>query len=124
VQEGDAPAENPAELIVEYERASTELTRLIQQINRTNSVTVLGPEGTISDAIAVRDVLKSKQNAYNALAAAATVTQDRYSRSEVKFQGTVDVTAIQRQADSLARDYRELDARIQASNWTTDLIEA
>ena len=39
IQEGDAPAETPQELIVELGRVSTELLDLIKRINRTNSAT-------------------------------------------------------------------------------------
>ena len=35
----------------------------------------------------------------------------------------VDVKALQKKVDALSRDYRILDNRIQAANWTADLIE-
>jgi hypothetical protein len=123
VQEGDQPAENPQALIDELERIAGELVILIQQINRTNTVTELEPGLTLSDALAVRDVLRSRHTTYRELAQAATVTQTRYSRSEVRFESTVDIAAIQRRADQIAQDYRELDTRIQAANWLTDLVE-
>jgi len=122
-QEGDSPAENPPELIEELERTTAELTRLIQRINKTNSVTTLEGETTISDALAVRDILGSKQAVYRDLAQAASITQDRYTKSEVKFRSTVNVAEIQRRADSLAQEHRVLDAKIQEGNWRTDLLE-
>ncbi len=123
VQEGDQPAENPQALMDELERIADELVTLIQQINRTNTVTELEPGLTLSDALAVRDVLRSRHTAYRDLAQTATVTQTRYSKSEVRFESTVDVAAIQRRADQIAQDYRELDTRIQAANWLIDLVE-
>src|SRR5438445_11482616 len=54
VQEGDAPAETPQELIAELGRVSTELLDLIKRINRTNSATAFAGRGTISDALAER----------------------------------------------------------------------
>jgi hypothetical protein len=123
VQEGDAPAENPTDLLRELETVSADLTRLIQQINATNASTTLEQNVTLSDAIARRDVLRLRHAIYRDLAAAATVTQERYSKSEVKFQGTVNVAEIQRQADALAREHRELDTRIQEANWRIDLRE-
>lgn len=36
---------------------------------------------------------------------------------------TFDVAAARKQADELARERRELDAEIQAANWTVDLID-
>lgn len=124
VQEGDQPAEDPAALLAELERVAAELTRLIQRINRTNAATAVEEGLTLSDALARRDVLGARQAVYRHLAEAATVEQTRYSRSEVKFRGTVEVAAVQQRADELAREYRELDARIQATNWATELIEA
>jgi hypothetical protein len=123
VQEGDEPGENPASLIEEMERICSDLTQLIQRINATNSSTSLENGLTISDAITVRDVLRLRHGVYRDLAQAATVTQDRFSRSEVRFRSTVNVTEIQRRADDLAREHRELDARIQSANWQTELRE-
>jgi hypothetical protein len=123
VQEGDLPAEDPNEMVDELERVADQLQRLIQQINKTNSITKLRKDLTIADAIAVRDVLRIRHSVYRALAEAATVTATRYSRSEVKFQSTVNVAEIQKKVDSFARDYRELDSDIQAANWLTELVE-
>lgn len=122
VQEGDKPAEDPKELIKDLERISEELTLMIQRINRTNTATDLKQEVTITDALAVRDILKLKHGVYRDLAQSATVTQDRYSKSEIKFKGTVNVTEIQERADQLAKECRELDAAIQEANWRTELL--
>lgn len=123
VQEGDEPAENPQPLLEELDRVSEELERLIQRINHTNSAAELEPGLTLTDALATRDVLRLKHGIYRNLAQAATVTQDRYSRSEVKFKSTVQVSDIQKRADQLAKEYRELDAKIQQANWQTELSE-
>jgi len=123
VQEGDRPAEDPNELLAEYESTADELTRLIQQINRTNLATVLDDGQTLTDALAVRDVLKLRASAHRALATAGLIEQNRYSRSEIRFESTVDIGVIRKQADAYAKDHRELDAKIQAANWTTDLLD-
>lgn len=123
VQEGDKPSEDPLALLDEIERISGELLMLIQRINRTNSVTTLSPGGlSIADTIAERDILRRRHNVYASAIQAAVVKQDRYSKSEIRFQSTVDVGALQQVADDLARQYRELDTRIQESNWQTELI--
>lgn len=123
VQEGDEPAEDPNALLVELQRLCGELETLIQQINRTNSSTLFGGGKTIADALATRDRLKLLHETYLELAKEGTVTQTRYSKSEVKFQSSVDVADIQKQADTFAKDYRLLDAKIQALNWETELME-
>lgn len=122
IQEGDAPEEDPVELQVELEKAARELTLLIQRINRTNAESRFGT-GTLADALAERDVLKMRYNAYRELANAASTSQNRTTRSEVKFVSTVSVATIQRKADDLAKEYRELDTRIQEADWLTTLLE-
>ena len=123
VQEGDKPAEDPNDLLAEVERIAAELVVLIQRINRTNAATPLAPDAvTIADAIARRDSLRLRHAVYTAAAEAAVIRQDRYSKSEVRFRSTVDVAEMQRTADDLARQIRELDTRIQEANWRIDLL--
>ena len=123
VQEGDKPAEDPRELLAEVERTAADLERLIQRINRTNAATQFDTGLSLSDALARRDVLKIRNAVLRELAGTATVEQVRYSGLEIKFRSTVDVADTQRRADDLARQYRELDTRIQELNWATDLEE-
>lgn len=123
VQEGDKPAEEPQALVDEMEQTATLLTRLIQQINRTNSSVQVDQKMTLADALAVRDVLQTKQTIYRELAKAAVITQDRTTKSEVRFRSTVNIAELQKRADELAKEHRELDAKIQALNWQTDLSE-
>jgi|SRR6185369_108697 len=122
VQEGEDPAENPAELLVELEHVSNQLVDLIKRINKTNSNTLFANDQTISDVLAERDVLVLKRSAYNDLASTAALRQDRFTRSEVKYISTINVAETQKRADELAKNYRELDARIQEVNWQTELV--
>jgi len=123
IQEGDAPAEEPQGLLVEVERVGHELAELVKRINRTNSATVLGDGFSLSDALAERDALGLRYRLYSELAQAASISQDRYSRSEVKYVSVVNVADAQQRADELAREYRSLDARIQELNWKAELSE-
>ncbi|MBN1657440.1 MAG: DIP1984 family protein [Anaerolineae bacterium] len=123
VQEGDKPPEDPQMLLAELEKVASELERLIQAINRTNSASELAEGVTITDALATRDVLRAKQEIYRDLASTASVTQGRVSRSEVKYRSTVDVAEIQKRADEVAMAHRELDTRIQEANWRVELVE-
>src|SRR6266542_4368160 len=99
VQEGDAPAETPQDLIVELERVSTDLVNLIKRINKTNSATAFDGERTISDALAERDVLSLRRAVFSELAQTAAITQGRFTRSEVKYISTINVAEIQKCAD-------------------------
>jgi hypothetical protein len=123
VQEGDQPAEAPEALLAEFERIARELADLIKRINRTNSATPFGDGRNLSDALAERDVLALRHRLYNELAQAASISQDRYSRSEVKYVSVVSVADAQKRADDLAQAFRTLDARIQELNWQAELGE-
>lgn len=122
VQEGEQPAEDPEALLREYEALAAELVQLIKRINVTNAcASVMGR--SMTQALAERDVLKLRHATYRELAQAATITQSVSTRSEVRFRGTVSVSAVQKQADTIAKELRELDARIQEANWSIDLAE-
>jgi hypothetical protein len=122
VQEGDQPAEDVNELVAESERVFARLLELIGAINRTNARTQFDAVRTISDAIAERDVVAKSRDFLAGIADAATTRQDRYSKSEVRLVATVSVAKLQTDVDRLAKQYRELDTRLQELNWSTELI--
>ncbi len=123
VQEGDKPVEDPQELMKELDRVLKELTVIVQRINKTNCATSVDTGETLSDLLTRRDITKVKHSVYTAFADAASIKLDRYSKSEVKFRSTFDVAAIQKQSDALAKEYRDLDTKVQEANWLKDLIE-
>ena len=121
VQEGDQPAEKPADLFAELAGSLKELESLIVRINRTNQETVW--EGkTLTETIAAKDILSLQLSVLRSALEAANVRSDRYSRNEIKFVRTVDVNDLQKKVDDLSRDLRELDSKLQQANWMTDLI--
>lgn len=120
-QEGEAPAENPQELLAEYRRAAAELETLVVAINRANHRITLEGGQNMTAALAERERLKAEHSVLVKLADAATPEQSRYSRSEIKMLAAVDVKAIRKQADTVAQSCRQLDMRIQAANWLNEL---
>ena len=72
--------------------------------------------------LAERDVLALRSTAYNDLALSAAIAHGRLTRSEIKYVSTINVAETQKRGDELAKEYRELDARIQELNWQTELI--
>ena len=124
-QEGDQPAEPPAELLAEKDRASGELETLIARINQTNATTHLASGGTVTEALARRDVLGMRLSAIRSAISAATDRGlfGRYSRSEIRMVRQIEVASLQAQADNLAKARRELDTELQQHNWTTPLVE-
>lgn len=122
VQEGDLPAEKYETLIDEYEKNMIRFLELVQRINETNSKTAFNEEMNISDAIARRDYLGSRIGAYRGIYEASTIKLDRYNRHEVKFVRCISVTEIQDKINTLSKEYRELDTKLQGLNWTIDLL--
>ena len=47
----------------------------------------------------------------------------RQLRSELTMLSTLPVAELRSQADALAREIRELDLRIQRTNWEADLLD-
>lgn len=120
VQEGERPAEEPAELLKELDGCIARLEELISAINQANcTVTVDG--ATLTQLIARRDALTLKIQAYRQLISSASGTAHRATRSEIKILSAVDVKELQAQTDRLAKELRELDNKIQQTNWTTDI---
>ena len=104
-----------------------ELQDLIRRINRTNAVTEIEPGSTLTDAIARRDVLRLRRVLYVGAADAASGRAQnqpgmvRQMRSELRYLSALDVPALRRRADDVAKELRELDNRIQQANWEVEL---
>ncbi|HLI70225.1 MAG TPA: DIP1984 family protein [Ktedonobacteraceae bacterium] len=124
VQEGEQPPEDPQELLRQLNQLLEQLEGLIIQINRANMQTRLADGTILTDALARRDILMQRHSILNNLADTASNRMDRYGRSEIRKLSTVDVTALRQQMDEIARDLRELDIQIQATNWTSELPES
>ena len=121
-QEGEKPAEDPNELLKEYDEAVEELGNLIAKINLTNCKTVRDGM-TLTEIIARKDVLQIKRQAYREIADTANQNTYRARNTEIKILPTVEVAELRKTADSIAKEIRELDNTLQETNWTTDLIE-
>ena len=121
VQEGEAPAEDPAALLAEYEDCAAQLEDLMARINRTNCETRT-ESGTLTELLARRDCLKLRVETYRIFLTAASHLTRRATRSEIKICSTVSVPEYRKKADALARELREADNAIQAANWTTELL--
>lgn len=120
VQEGEAPAEDPNELLEEYDRCSGRFEELICRINLTNTATLV--EGKpLTALLARRDVLSARMGVYRSIAERAADRSFRSTRTEIKTVATVNVKALQKRADDCAREFRELDNTIQSVNWSTEL---
>ena len=126
-QEGEEPAEDAAALLLEAGQVLDRLQVLISRNNRTNVLAQIEPGVTVTDALARRDVLRLRHAVISSAADAAAGRDHggytRQLRSELKMLAALPIAQLRAQADSLARDVRELDIAIQRSNWEVDLVE-
>lgn len=125
-QEGEEPAEDASALLVEADAALAQLRDLIRRINATNSRLDLGADGTMTDALAARDVLRLQHSLLADAAAAASGANDQFlrqMRSELRQISALPVAELRSRADAVAQELRELDNRIQQANWLHDVKE-
>jgi hypothetical protein len=120
-QEGSAPHEDPNALLTEASAVGDELEQLITRINAANLGNALPDGRTLTAAIAHRDNLVQRHGLLQAAIAGTQKEPDRYSVREIKWVAAVDVAKLQQQSEDLARQIRELNARIQETNWKIEI---
>ena len=113
VQEGEEPAEDPMELLRELDEDYAQLEALIARINRTNSATLL----------ARRDCMTGRLGILRGFLSSASSLVSRRTVGEIRIRSAVNVRELQKQVDQQSKSLRELDAVIQETNWTTELME-
>ncbi|MBR5681867.1 MAG: DIP1984 family protein [Ruminococcus sp.] len=121
VQENEKPAEDPQTLIKELDSAVSRLEELMKRINQTNCMTI--SEGkSITELIAARDALKVKIAVYKDIVSNASQTARRARMSEIRILSAVDVRKLQKKIDDMSKEFRVTDNKIQALNWSTELM--
>lgn len=121
VQEGDIPSEDPEVLIKDVETTIDQLTVLVDRINKTNQEVIVDGK-TLSEMITKRDFMIKRISIMREFLQKASSKIDRYSRNEIIVISTVDVKPYQKLVDKLSYEARMLDAKIQYTNWNTELI--
>ena len=121
VQEGEKPAENPADLLKELDELIIQQEELIAKINLTNAKTVSDGK-TLTELIAHKDTVRTKIDVMRTFLDAASKKVPRGLRSEIKVLSTVNVAELRKTVDAMEKDFRETDVKIQALNWNTELL--
>lgn len=122
VQEGESPAEDPAKLKRELDASVERLAHLMACINLTNAQVKIDGQ-TLTELIARKDALSVKISSCKEIVYCASQTAQRARNSEIKILSTIDVAQWQADIDRMAKTLRQLDNRLQACNWSTELIE-
>ena len=121
VQEGEQPAEDPAELKQELDGCIERLAELMSRINLTNCRTEVQGR-TLTEMIALKDALTRKIAVYRNLVYASSRSADRARGTEIRIRPTLPVADLQKQVDGMAKELRVLDNRLQETNWQTELL--
>jgi len=122
VQEGEKPAEDPKALLKELEKDTAALEDLIARINLTNSLTKTKDGKSLTEYIAMRDVLLKKISIYRNFIDEASYLVSRDTHSEIKIESTVNVKTLRTELDRMEKEAREINETIQEMNWTADLL--
>lgn len=122
VQEGETPAEDPNSLKRELDSSLERLAYLIARINITNCQTECDGQ-SLTELIAKKDALTLKISAYRDIVSTASQLAYRARSTEIKIKPTISVVEWQNEIDRMSKELRLLDNRLQACNWTTELIE-
>ncbi len=121
VQDGDEPAEDPVSLLAELDSLMKRLCEIIAAVNITHSRTEIDGM-TITEMIAVRDCLTKKIGILRDFNGEASRKAMRGRSTDILIKSTVQVKELQKSIDGLSKQLREIDTRIQAANWVTELI--
>ncbi len=122
VQEGEETAENPEKLKQELDASIERLGYLMGRINQTNCKTVTDGK-TLTELIAEKDVLSLKIRMYKEITGTGSMAAYRVRNSEIKIKPAISVSSWQTEIDLMAKRLRQLDNRLQETNWNTELIE-
>ena len=122
VQEGEHPAEDPEKLKRELDASISRLAYLMAHINLTNCNAKVDGQ-TLTELIAKKDALLLKLHVYRDVVYAGSQTSYRARNTEIKIKATISVSGWQAEVDRMAKEVRQLDNKLQESNWNTELME-
>ena len=123
VQDGDAPAEDPQELLGILNNCLNQLEQIIYNVNVTNMKIVNDEGKSMTKLLAERDVLNKRISILRNTFTRAASYSDRYGRNEIRTVATIETKPLRQELDQLSKQYRQLDIEIQRLNFTFDLVE-
>lgn len=121
VQEGDEPAEAPGELLKQAFALSDELHQLVLKIHRTNTQAMLADGCCLLELLTRRDELVERHRIVIEALENTHYEPDRYSSREIKWITVIPVSSLQKQAEDISVELRNINIQIQAANWQIDL---
>ncbi|MFS0936887.1 DIP1984 family protein [Enterococcus casseliflavus] len=121
VQEGDTLDRSITELFKEYDEINQQYSELVVAINRKNATASLADSALLlMEALEQREQLRRK-HALLTQALDETKAAPRMGRNEIRLVRTIDTKTLTEQLNMTAKQLRELDGKIQQTNWLVDL---
>ncbi|MFR3287197.1 DIP1984 family protein [Enterococcus casseliflavus] len=121
VQEGDTLDRSITELFKEYDEINQQYSELVVAINRKNATASLADSALLlMEALEQREQLRRK-HALLTQALDETKAAPRMGRNEIRLVRTIDTKTLTEQLNATAKQLRELDGKIQQTNWLVDL---
>jgi len=121
VQEGDTLDRSITELFKEYDEINQQYSELVVAINRKNATTSVADSALLlMEALERREQLRRK-HALLTQALDETKAAPRMGRNEIRLVRTIDTKTLTEQLNATAKQLRELDGKIQQTNWLVDL---
>lgn len=121
VQEGDTLDRSITELFKEYDEINQQYSGLVVAINRKNATASLADSALLlMEALEQREQLRRK-HALLTQALDETKAAPRMGRNEIRLVRTIDTKTLTEQLNATAKQLRELDGKIQQTNWLVDL---
>lgn len=121
VQEGDTLDRSITELFKEYDEINQQYSELVVAINRKNATASLADSALLlMEALEQREQLRRK-HALLTQALDETKAAPRMGRNEIRLVRTIDTKTLMEQLNTTAKQLRELDGKIQQTNWLVDL---
>lgn len=120
-QEGDTLDRSITELFKEYDEINQQYSELVVAINRKNATASLADSALLlMEALEQREQLRRK-HALLTQALDETKAAPRIGRNEIRLVRTIDTKTLTEQLNATAKQLRELDGKIQQTNWLVDL---
>lgn len=116
VQEGDTLDRSITELFKEYDEINQQYSELVVAINRKNAT------ASVADsALLLMEALEQREQLRRKHALDETKAAPRMGRNEIRLVRTIDTKTLTEQLNATAKQLRELDGKIQQTNWLVDL---
>ncbi|SEA53788.1 DIP1984 family protein [Bizionia paragorgiae] len=119
VSDNKQPQEDPDKLLSQLRKAIQDLEALVVRINKTNNTTKVSGKGYLMEALAKRDSLKMLSEKLRTIRYSAQINNS----GETNLKTTIDIKKLQAEMDQTGRAFREIDSKIQETNWLTVLTD-